>query len=74
MSWRVLYKMKIPESVQFQTLSAMYEQQIDRDRAMPSYERLKTVARRHKEQMSSTRNFRPRNERIETGELVKSQR
>ena len=38
-----LYKMKIRESVQLQTLSAMYEKEIQRDQAMPSCQRLKTM-------------------------------
>ena len=37
-----LYKMKIRESVELQTALAMYEQKIDRDRTMPSYQILKT--------------------------------
>ena len=66
-----LYKMKIRESVQLQTVLAMYDQEIDRDRAMPSYQRLKTLVRRHIDQMIRTRNFRARNGRIETGILLK---
>ena len=42
-----LYTMTIRESVQLQTVLAMYEQEIDRDRAMPSCQRLKTMVRRH---------------------------
>ena len=60
------------ESVWLQTVLAMYDQEIDRDRAMPSCQRLKTMVRRHIDQMSRTRNFRARNERIETGVSVKS--
>ena len=67
-----LYKMTIRESVQLQTVLAMYDQDVDRDRAMSSYQRLKTMVRRHIDQMIRTRNFRARNERIETGVLVKS--
>ena len=52
----------------------MYEQEIDRDRAMPSYQRLKTRVRRHIHQMIRTRNLRARIERIETGVSVKSQK
>ena len=48
----------------------MYEQEIVRDRAMPSYQRYKTMVRRHVDQMVSTRNCKARNERIETGVLV----
>ena len=62
----IFYQMKIRESVQAQTVLAMYDQEIDRDRAMPSCQRLKTMARRQIDQMIRTRNFRARNERIET--------
>ena len=51
---------------------AMYDQEMDRERAMPSYQRLKTMVRRQKDHMIRTRNFKARNERIETGVLVKS--
>ena len=66
--------MRIRESVQLQTVSALYDQEIDRDRATPSYQRLKTLVRRHVDQMIRTRNFRARNERIETGVRVKRQK
>ena len=62
-----LYKSKIRDSVQLQTVLAMYEQATDRDRAMPSNQRLKAMVRRHIDQMVRTRNFKARNERIETG-------
>ena len=66
-TWRVRYKMRVRESVQLQTVLALYDQEIDRDRAMPSYQRLKIVVRRYVDQMTRPRNFRARNERIETG-------
>ena len=47
MSWRVVYKMKARETAQLQTVLAVYDQEIDRDRAVPSYQRLKTMARGH---------------------------
>ena len=50
----------------------MYDQKTDRDRAMPSYQRLKTMVRRHIDEMIRTRNVRVRNERIQTGVLDKS--
>ena len=59
--------------MQLQTVLAMYDQEIVRDRVMPSY-KLKTMARRHFDQMIRTRNFKARNERIETGMLVKSRK
>ena len=62
------------ESVHLQTVLAMFQQEIDQHRAMPSYQRLKTMARRHIDQTTTTRNFRVRNGRIETGVLVTSQK
>ena len=52
----------------------MYDQEIYRYRGMPSYRRLKTMVRRRVDQMIRTRNFKARNERIETGVLVKSRK
>ena len=42
----------------------MNEQEIDRDRAMSNYQRVKTMVRRHIDQTIRTRNFRVRNGRI----------
>ena len=64
--------MRIRESVQLQTVLAMYEQEIDRDRAMSNYQRVKTMVRIHTGQTIRTRNFRVRNGRIGTGVLVNS--
>ena len=72
MSWNVCTSQKVLDSVQLQTVLAMYDQQIDLNQAMQSYQRLKTMVRRHTDQMIWTRNFIARNERIETGVLVKS--
>ena len=59
-----LYKMKIRESVQLRTLLAMSTKKlIDRDRALPSYQRLKTMVRRHIDQMTRRRNFEVQNEK-----------
>ena len=69
-----LYKSKIRDSVQLQTVLAMYEQAIDRDRATPSNQRLKAMVRRHIDQTVRTRNFKARNERIETRVVTKSQK
>ena len=49
-----LYKMKIRESVKLQTVLAIYEQEIDRHRAMSSCQRLKTIVRRRIDQMIRT--------------------
>ena len=42
-----LYKLKIPGSVQLQTVLAMYDQDIARNLALPSYQILETLVRRH---------------------------
>ena len=68
------YKMKLQGSAQHQTVLALYDQWMNRDRASQSYQRLRTLVRRHVDQMSRTRNFKARNERIETGVVVKSRR
>ena len=69
-----LNNMLIRESVQLQTVLAMYEQEIDQDRSKPSSQKLITIVRRDIDQMIRTRNFKVRNERIETGVLVKNQK
>ena len=51
-----LYKMRIREPVQLQTVLSMYEQENDRDRALPSCHRLKTMVRRHIDQTWQVRN------------------
>ena len=51
-----LGKMRIRESVQLQTVDAMNEQQIDQNRAMPNYQKLKTMLRIHIDQTIRTRN------------------
>ena len=66
-----LYKLKLRDSCQFQTVLALYDQEIDRDPALPSYPRLKTMVRWHIDQTVRTRNFIARYERIVTGVLVK---
>ena len=58
------YKMKLRGSVQFQTALAMYDPELDRHRALPSCQRLKTMVRRQNDQMIGTRNFKARNERF----------
>ena len=50
----------------------MYDQETVRNRKSPSNQSLKTMVGRHIDQMVRTRNFKARNERIETGVLVKS--
>ena len=51
----------------------MNKKEINIDRS-PSYHKLKTMARRHLDQMIRTQNFMVRNQRIETGVLVKTRK
>ena len=65
-----LYKMRVRGSVQLQTVLAVYDQEMDRNRAVPSFQRLKTV-RRHID-LIGTWNFKAGRE--ERGVCVNSQR
>ena len=49
-----LYKMRMREKTQLQTVSAMYEQEIDQNRSLPSSQKLKTMVRRHIGQTTRT--------------------
>ena len=66
-----LCKLRIRDSVQLRTVLALYDQEIYRDEAMPSYQKFKAMIRRHIDQMIRTGNFKARNERIETDVFVK---
>ena len=52
----------------------MYEQEINQDQSKPNYQKLKTMVKRHIDQKIQTRIFQARNERVETGVLVKAQK
>ena len=69
-----LYNVRIRESAQRQTVLAMHEQAIDQNRSKPSYHKLETMASRHLDQMIRTQNFMVRNQRIDTGVLVKTRK
>ena len=66
-----LHKMKIRDSVQLQTALATNDQEIDRDRAMPIYRRLKTKVSRRIEMMIRTHISKARNESPSQGVLCK---
>ena len=69
-----LYKMRMRESDQLRTVLATYEQEINRGRSEPNYQKLKTMLMTHIDQPIRTRNFKVRNDRIDTGALVKTQK
>ena len=57
-----LCKMRVRRSDQLQTVLAFYEQEIHQDRTKPSYQKLKTMEKRQKDQKIRIRNFQARNE------------
>ena len=67
---------KLQDSVQFQTVLAMFEQENIRNDEQPSYSRLKTTVRRHIYQTMTmrTRNIRAWSEVVERGAVIKSQK
>ena len=69
-----LYKSELQDSVQLQTVLALYARDNIRNNEPPSYSRLKTTVRRHIDQTMMTRNFRARNEIVDRGAVTKSQK
>ena len=69
-----LQRKRLQGSEQLQTVFAMYNQELSRGRVEPSYQKSRKMVRRHIDQTIRTRNFKARNERIEPGVLVKSQK
>ena len=59
---------------QLQTVFAMYNQELSRDRVPPSCEKLRKMVRQHVDQTIRAQNFKAWNERIGIGVLVKSQK
>ena len=62
-----LYRNRSHCSEQLQTVFAMYNQELSRDRVAPSYQTLRRMVRPHIDQTIRTRHFKARNERIQTG-------
>ena len=69
-----LYKSKLEDSVQLQTVLAMYDQETVRNNGQISYLRLKTFGKLEIDQMMRTRNSRVRKEVVERGAVFKSQK
>ena len=62
----------VSQNCRLQTVMALCDQESVRILALPSYQRLEAMVRRHIDQMTRTRNVKAPNERIETGVLVES--
>ena len=65
-------KSNLQDSVQLQTVSAMYDQENVRNNGQTKYLRLKKSVKLHIDQTMRTRNFRARNEIVERGAVTKS--
>ena len=68
-----LYKSKLLDTVQLQTILALYDQETVRNNGQTSYLRLKTSVKLHIDQMMRTRNSRVQSEVVERGSVTKSQ-
>ena len=68
-----LYKSKLQDSAQLQTVLALYDLETARNSGKPNYSQLKTAVKLHIDQMVRTRNFRVRNDVVERGAVTKSQ-
>ena len=69
-----LYKSKVQDSVQLQTVLALYDHETARHKGTPNYQQLTTAVKLHIDQMMRTRNFRVRNEVVKRGSVTKSQK
>ena len=69
-----LYKSKLQDSVQHQTILALYDQETVRNNEHTTYLRLKTSVKLHFDQTMRTRNFRVWTEVVERGAVTKSQK
>ena len=67
-----LYKSKLQDSVQLQTVLVLYDQETARNNGEPNYSRLKTAVKLHIDQMMRTRNFRVGNDLVDRGSITKS--
>ena len=69
-----LYKSKLQDSFQLQTVLALYDQETARHKGKPNYSQLKTSAKLDTDQMMRNRNFRVGNNVVERGSVTKSQK
>ena len=65
---------KLQDSVQLQTVSSLYDPETVRNNGQTCYLRSKTSVKLHTGQMMRTRNFRVRNEVVDSGAVTKSQK
>ena len=68
---RFFFKFKLLDSVQHQTVLALYDRKTVRSNKPPSYSRLETIVRRHIDRTTRTRKFRARNGIVEGGAVTR---
>ena len=69
-----LYKLRIRESDQLKTVLELYDMEIHQKISKPDHQRLRSMVKRSIVQKLRSRNFNARNERIETGAVVKNRK
>ena len=69
-----LCKSKLQDSVQLQTVLALYDQEVARNNGTPNYPLIKTAVKHHVDQMMRNRNFKARNDVVERGAVTKGQK
>ena len=69
-----LYQSKLQDSVQLQTVLALYDQETARNNGQTNYLQLKTAVKLQMYQMMRTRNFRVQNEVVGRRSVTKSQK
>ena len=69
-----LYKLRISEFEQLQTVLELYDMENHQKISMPNDQRLKKMVKRSIDQKLQLRNFDARHEKIDTGAVVKSHR
>ena len=62
----------VQEGLYKNKLQGSDNQEVNRDEVTPCFQRLRTMVRQHVDQTIRTRNLKARNERFETGALVKN--
>ena len=67
-----LYKSKLQNSAQLQTVLALYDQETARNKGKPNHVQLMTAVKLHNDQMMRNRNFRDRNDVVERRSVTKS--
>ena len=69
-----LYKSKLEDPVQLQTVLALYNQETARNNGKTNYLRLEVAVKLHVDQMMRTQNFKVRSEVVDRGSVTKSQK